>query len=58
MYHEIYIKDPQVIGEQVWKLVKALYGLKQSAYEWNRELKMVLHYTGLVSLNFDPAYYH
>jgi hypothetical protein len=28
LHHEIYIKDPKVTGEKVWKLVKALYGLK------------------------------
>jgi hypothetical protein len=58
LHHEIYIKDPKVTGGKVWKLVKALYGLKQSAYEWNGELTTVLHHTGLVSLNSDPACYH
>ena len=56
--HDIYIKDPAVTGNKVWRLIKALYGLKQSAREWNLEITGLLIQAGLRQCISDPASFY
>jgi len=55
--HEIYISDPSVTKDKVWRLHKALCGLKQSAYEWNTTMTMLFERGGLSPMKADPACY-
>lgn len=56
--HEVYIHDPKITGNKVWKLQKALYGLKQSAHEWNKEITGMICQTGLTQCINDPAAFY
>jgi len=55
--HEIYISDPSVTKDKVWRLHKALYGLKQSAFEWNTTITMLFGRSSLLPMKSDPACY-
>jgi hypothetical protein len=55
--HEIYISDPSVTKEKVWRLHKALYGLKQSAHEWHQTMTQLFERGGLFAMKSDPACY-
>jgi hypothetical protein len=52
---EIYVRLPDELGGDIWRLKKALYGLKQAARVWHQKLREIMESLGYESSCIDPC---